>query len=124
MLSCSSAEAKYRGMANVVVEASWIWKLLHELTYHFLHTTFVFCGNVSAIHMSTNPVQRQRTKHIKMDLHFVRNHVAMGQVRVLHVPSSQQFNDILTKGLPSPFFLDFWSSLNVRSLPVMTAGEC
>jgi hypothetical protein len=48
----------------------------------------------------------------------------MGQVRVLHVPSSRQFVDILTKGLPSPLFLDFRSSLNVRSPPVVTAGEC
>jgi hypothetical protein len=48
----------------------------------------------------------------------------MGQVRVLHVPSSRQFADILTKGLPSPLFLDFWSSLNVRTPPVVTTGEC
>jgi hypothetical protein len=48
----------------------------------------------------------------------------MGQVRVLHVPSSRPFADILTKGLPSPLFLDFWSSLNFRSPPVVTAGEC
>jgi hypothetical protein len=48
----------------------------------------------------------------------------MGQVHVLHVPSSRQFADILTKCLPSPLFLDFRSSLNVRTPPVATAGEC
>jgi hypothetical protein len=48
----------------------------------------------------------------------------MGQVRVLHVPSSRQFVDILTKGLPSLLFLDFRSSLNVRTPPVATVGEC
>jgi hypothetical protein len=48
----------------------------------------------------------------------------MGQVRVLHVPSSRQFADILTKGLPSPSFLHFWSSLNIHSPPIVTAGEC
>jgi hypothetical protein len=48
----------------------------------------------------------------------------MGQVRVLHVPSSRRFADILTKGLLSPLYLDFRSSLNVRTPPVATAGEC
>jgi hypothetical protein len=48
----------------------------------------------------------------------------MGQVRVVHVPSSRQFADILTKGLPSSLFLDFRSSLNVCSPPIVTAGEC
>jgi hypothetical protein len=47
----------------------------------------------------------------------------MGQVRMLHVPSSRQFADILMKGLPSPLFLDFWSSLNVRTPPVVTVGS-
>ena len=62
--------------------------------------------------------------YLEIDLHFVRDRVAMGQIRVLHVPSSRHFADILTKGLPSPMFLDFWSSLNVCSPPVVTAGEC
>jgi hypothetical protein len=48
----------------------------------------------------------------------------MGQVHVLHVPSFRQFADILTKGLPSSLFLDFQSSLNVRTPPVATAGKC
>jgi hypothetical protein len=48
--------------------------------------------------------------------------VALGQVRVLHVPSSRQFADIMTKGLPVQLFTDFRSSLGV-STPA-TAGGC
>ncbi|GKA22750.1 ribonuclease H-like domain-containing protein, partial [Tanacetum coccineum] len=47
----------------------------------------VYYDNVSAVYMSANPVQHQRTKHIEIDIHFVRDFVALGQVRVLHVPS-------------------------------------
>ncbi|KAI3496112.1 hypothetical protein L1887_38462 [Cichorium endivia] len=124
-ISRSSAEAEYRGVANAVAETCWLRNLLHELLYPPLSATLVYCDNVSAVYLSTNPVQHQRTKHIEIDLHFVRDKVAMGQVRVLHVPSSSQYADIFTKGLPSTLFLDFRSSLNVRSRPpVPTAGGC
>ncbi|GKG42479.1 ribonuclease H-like domain-containing protein, partial [Tanacetum coccineum] len=61
--------------------------------------------------------QHQRTKHIEIDIHFVRDLVAAGQVRVLHVPSRYQFADIFTKGLHSALFEEFRSSLSVRSPP-------
>jgi len=46
--------------------------------------------------LSDNLVQHQRTKHIEMDIHFVREKVALVQVRVLHVPSHYQIADIFT----------------------------
>ncbi|GJW56948.1 ribonuclease H-like domain-containing protein [Tanacetum coccineum] len=65
-----------------------------------------------------------RTKHIEIDIHFVRDLVAAGQVRVLHVPSRYQFADIFTKGLPTALFEEFCFSLSVRCLPAQTAKEC
>ncbi|GJT66018.1 ribonuclease H-like domain-containing protein [Tanacetum coccineum] len=65
----------------------------------------------------------QRTKHIEIDIHFVREYVASGQVRVLHVPSKFQYADIFTKGLPTTLYLEFRSSLNVRRPPAQTARE-
>jgi hypothetical protein len=47
--------------------------------------------------MTANPVHHHRKKHIEIDIHFVHEKVALGQVRVLHVPSSHQFSDIMTK---------------------------
>ena len=73
----------------------------------------VYCDNISAVYLSTNPVQHQRTKYVEIDLHFVRDRVAIGDVRVLHVPTTSQFADIFTKGLPSSTFTEFRSSLNV-----------
>jgi hypothetical protein len=88
-ISRSSAEAEYRVVANAVAEPTWIRQLLHELHRPSPPATIVFCDNVCVVYMSTNPVQHQRTKHIEIDLHFVHDHVAMGQVRVFHVPSSR-----------------------------------
>ncbi|GJV47980.1 ribonuclease H-like domain-containing protein [Tanacetum coccineum] len=79
-----SAEAEYRGVANVVAETAWICNLLCELHTPLFTATLVYCDNVSAVYMSANPVQHQRTKHIEIDIHFVCDFVASGQVRVLH----------------------------------------
>ena len=88
-------------------------QLLHELYSPLQRATLVYCDNVSAVYFSTNLVQHQRTKHVEIDLHFVRERVATGDVRVLNVPTMLQFADIFTKGLPSSVFLDFRSNLNV-----------
>nr|GEU85480.1 ribonuclease H-like domain-containing protein [Tanacetum cinerariifolium] len=112
-LSCFSAKAEYRGVANTVAETSWIRNLVRELHTLFFTATLVYCDNVSAVYMSANPVQHQRTKHIEIDIHFVRDKVAAGHVRVLHVPSRFQDANIFTKRLPYPLFADFRSSLSV-----------
>ncbi|GJY86951.1 ribonuclease H-like domain-containing protein [Tanacetum coccineum] len=103
-LSRSSAEAEYRGVANVVAETAWLRNLLRELHTPLLYVTLVYCDNVSAIYMTANPVQHQGTKHIKIDIHFVPDMVARGQVRVLHVPSRYQYANIFTKVLPSALY--------------------
>jgi hypothetical protein len=113
VVSRSSAEAEYRAVANGVAEASWLRQLLHELHSPLQRATLIYYDNVSAVYLSTNPVQHQRTKHVEIDLHFIRERVAVGDVRVLSVPTTLQFADIFTKGLPSSVFLDFRSSLNI-----------
>ncbi|XP_021735132.1 uncharacterized protein LOC110701816 [Chenopodium quinoa] len=123
-LSKSSCEAEYRGVANVVSESCWVRNLLLELFLPISKATLVYCDNVIAIYLSSNPVQHQRTKHIEMDVHFVREKVQKGEVRVLHVPSRYQIADIFTKVLPKVLFDDFRDSLSVRGPPVLTAGEC
>ncbi|XP_050888717.1 uncharacterized mitochondrial protein AtMg00810-like [Lathyrus oleraceus] len=121
-LSRSSAESEYKGVANVISESCWIRNLLLELYFPIPEATLVYCDNVSAIYLSGNPVQHQRTKHIEMDVHFVREKVACGQTRVLHVPSRHQIADIFTKELPHILFDDFQTSLNAREPPASTTG--
>nr|GEU38294.1 ribonuclease H-like domain-containing protein [Tanacetum cinerariifolium] len=122
-LSRSSAEAEYRGVANVVAETVWLRNLLLELYAPLSTATLVCCDNANVVYLFTNLVQHQRIKHIEIDIHFVREYVASGQVRVLHVPFRFRYADIFTKGLPTALFFEFRSSLNVRSPPAPTAGE-
>jgi hypothetical protein len=121
-VSRSSAEAEYRGVANAVAEACWLRQLLSELHRPLQRATVVYYDNISAVYLSTNPVQYQHTKHVEIDLHFVQKRVAFGDVRVLHVPTSSQYTDIFTKGLPSMISTEFRSSQNVRPAPAPTAG--
>ncbi|WVZ57644.1 hypothetical protein U9M48_008004 [Paspalum notatum var. saurae] len=81
VVSGSSSEAEYWAIANSVAEASWLRQLLAELHSLLTKSTLVYCDNVSAMYLSTNPVQHQRTKHVEIDLHFVRDRVAIGDVR-------------------------------------------
>ncbi|GKD60715.1 ribonuclease H-like domain-containing protein [Tanacetum coccineum] len=112
------------GVSNVVAETAWLCNLLRELHTQLLSATIVYCDNVSAIYLTANSIQHQRTKHIEIDIHFVRDMVARGQVRALYVSSRYQHADIFTKGLPSALFEEFRTSLSVRSSPAQTTGEC
>ncbi|GKG09941.1 ribonuclease H-like domain-containing protein, partial [Tanacetum coccineum] len=107
-----------------ITETCWLLNLLRELYSPLSTATLVYCDNVSAVYLSLNPVQHQRTKHIEIDIHFVRDLVALGHIQVLHVPSRYQYADIFTKGLPTALFDEFRSSLSVRSSLAPTAGGC
>lgn len=71
-VSRSSAEAEYRGVTNTVAEAPWLHQLLQDLCSPLRCATIVYYDNISAVYLSTNPVQHQRTKHVEIDLHVVR----------------------------------------------------
>nr|GEW02260.1 ribonuclease H-like domain-containing protein [Tanacetum cinerariifolium] len=92
-ISRSSAEVEYRGVANAVAETRWLRNLLRELHTPLSTATLVYCDNVSAVYLSSNPVQYQRTKHIEIDIHFVRDLASTGRIRVLHIPSHYQLAD-------------------------------
>jgi hypothetical protein len=100
-------------VANAVVEATWFRQLLQEMHSPLKHAIVVFCDNVSAIYLSSNSVNHQCAKHIEIDLHFIRERIAAGVVRVLHVPTLSQYVDIFNKELPSSMFTEFRSSLNI-----------
>ncbi|GJY63293.1 ribonuclease H-like domain-containing protein [Tanacetum coccineum] len=119
-LSRSSAEVEYRGVANAVAETRWLRNLLRELQTLLPFATLVYNDNVSVVYLSSNLIQHQRTKHIEIDIHFVRDLVIAGEVRVLHVSSPYQYANFFTKGLPSTLFEEFHTSLSVRC----PAREC
>ncbi|GJV88357.1 copia protein [Tanacetum coccineum] len=83
--STVSTDAKFS--PNRVPKTPWVRNLLRELHSSLLIAMLVYCDNVSAVYMYANPVQHERMKHIEIDIHFIRDMVTAGYVRVLHVPS-------------------------------------
>ncbi|KAM1001461.1 hypothetical protein ACFX2A_008095 [Malus domestica] len=114
-VSKSSTEAEYRALSSTAAELDWIKQILGFLTITISSVPVLFCDNMSAIALSFNPVQHQRTKHIEVDVHFVRERVAKNQLHVQFVSSQEQFADILTKGLSAPLFHTHCNNLMLGS---------
>jgi hypothetical protein len=64
----------------------------------------LFCDNKSAITISQNPIQHDRTKHIEVDRHFIRQNLEEEVIRLPHVRTEEQLAYILTKGVSSTIF--------------------
>ena len=103
-VSRSSTEAEYRALSSTAAEIDWLKQLLGFLCVDFVQPPLLLCDNLSAVALSFNPVQHQRTKHIEIDVHFVRERVAKNQLLVQFVSSKEQFADIFTKGLGTVLF--------------------
>lgn len=123
IVSRSSADAEYKGVANATVETSWLQNLLLELHVPVTKVMLVYCDNIFVVYLSDNPVQHQRTKHVQIDNHFVHDLVKIGCIHVIHVLTGHQYADIFTKGLPGQLFQRFRSSLCIHSPPTATARE-
>ncbi|KAK2454628.1 putative mitochondrial protein [Trifolium repens] len=109
----SSTEAEYRSLAQATADVLWLQTLLKELTVPF-QTPTVYCDNQSAVLLAHNPVLHSRTKHMEIDLFFVREKVLAKQLSVTHIPGSDQLADILTKPISSEKFLLMRTKLNVK----------
>ena len=95
----SSSEAEYRAMASTTCEVTWLIALLKDLGLTRLPPTLLKCDNQAALAIAANPVLHERTKHVEIDCHFVRDHVKNGKIKPVQVSSSDQIADIFTKVL-------------------------
>lgn len=121
--SRSSAEAEYRAIVNAVAESCWLRQLLAELHRPLQQATIVFCDNISAVYSRLIPSSTNGQNMSRLTFTLFGN-TSLGEVRVLHVPTTSQYADVFTKGFPTAIFKEFRSSLHVRPAPVPTAGGC
>ena len=119
-VSRSSTKAEYRSLASLVAEITCLRSLLSELQLPLAKPPLVWCDNLSTILLSANPIFHARTKHIKLDLYFVREKVIRKEVKVPHVPSIDQFADVFTKTVFSTQFIEFRHKLRIENLSTLS----
>jgi transposase InsO family protein len=120
-VSRSSTESEYRALAFASAELCWIRTLLKDLGIFISDTPILWCDNVSALAIASNPVFHARTKHIEVDFHFVRERVLRKDLLVKFVSTVDQLADIFTKSLPTNRFLDLRHNLIVP-VPELEGG--
>jgi 5,10-methylenetetrahydrofolate reductase len=103
-------------MAAVTCEITWLLALLRDLPLPHSNAALVFCDSQTAIYIATNPVYHERTKHIELDCHIVREKIDQGIIQTLHVKSAHQIADLMTKALHRPVFQGLLSKMNVLDL--------
>jgi histone deacetylase 1/2 len=110
----SSTEAEYRSLAQATADVLWVQTILTELTVPYFPPK-IYCDNQSAVLLAHNPILHSRTKHMEIDLFFVREKVLAKQVSVVHIPGTDQLADILTKPISTDKFLFIRNKLNVSN---------
>ncbi|XP_052193868.1 uncharacterized protein LOC127802200 [Diospyros lotus] len=112
LIALSSTEAEYVVVTNVVKEAVWLQGILQEI--HLLQgKAMVYSDSQSAIHLTKNPVYHERTKHVDVRYHYVRDLVTNGTISILKVPTENNPADMGTKLLIATKFKHFLDLLHV-----------
>ncbi|GJV87221.1 putative ribonuclease H-like domain-containing protein, partial [Tanacetum coccineum] len=103
IVATSSTEAEYVAAASCCAQVLWIQNQLLDYGFNFMNTK-IFIDNQSTICIVKNPVFHQRTKHIEIRHHFIRDANEKNLIQVLKIHTDDNVADLLTKAFDGPRF--------------------
>jgi hypothetical protein len=112
-VALSTAEEEYIAACSTSSEVVWLRKLLAGLFDLELEVTCIFCDNQSCIKLSENPVFHDKSKHVEIKYHYIRDLVQKGVVKLQYIGTDEQIADVLTKPLSKVKFEYFRDKLGV-----------
>lgn len=101
VLARLSTEVEYRAIALTTCEFVWLSSLLKELDIKQLTVAELHCDNNAALAIAANPVLHERTKHVEIDCHFIRDNIKVKTLQTTHLSFKDQVADFFTKVLPT-----------------------
>ena len=97
-------------------ELLWVKIVLLDLGLEPKDSMKLYCDRKAAISIAHNPVQHDRTKHVEIDRHFIKENLNSGKICTPFVKSGEQLADVLTKGLACRPFHFILSKLGMRDI--------
>jgi hypothetical protein len=116
----STVESEYAAMAHAAKELIWLQHLLRDIGMSKYAPTILRCDNQGAISLARNPSHHAKTKHVDVQLHFIRDHIEKGTIRVEYCPTEDMLADIMTKGLARDRHVKLLKLMGMRTYEVNT----
>jgi hypothetical protein len=123
-IELNSVKVEYMVVSKARCEAIWLHKFLTGLFGQELEPMVIYCNNHTCIKLSKNPVFHDRSKHIDIIYHFIRDRIQKGKMKLQYISTNEQVADILTKPLEKGKFLFFRDRLGVVQNTFLTKREC
>eukprot|EP00253_Pinus_taeda_P009225 PITA_09225 len=113
-IALSSTETEYKGVVNITIQALWVQHVLTELGVQFHQLIVIWCDNQSTLKFCRDLVQRQRTKHIEIHMHYIRDLVHDRGIDLQFCPLAEHTADIFTKTFTELKFRSLRDRLGVK----------
>lgn len=123
IVTLSATEAEYVAAATACKEAIWLRQLLTDPELLTDKHVDLSVDNQSTIRLIHNPEFHQRTKHIDIRLHFIREKVENKIIKIKNVPPNKQLSDIFTKSLPKNRLIYLQTNLNICNIKQLNGGS-
>jgi hypothetical protein len=121
---CSEHNPEYIAANDASREAVWLKKLSFGIFSDKLETTVIHCDNQSCLKLTENPVFHDRSKHIDMRYHYIRDMIQRKIIKLQYIATNERVADILTKSLPLKQFVHLRGKLGVAENASLTEREC